>query len=61
MTLAGRRRAVLKNVPEMARAARTDIFHAEHSIASVAHPPNVCLVIGLEEAWPTRTGVEFRT
>ena len=61
MTLAGRRRAVRKNVPEMAPAACTDLFHADHSIASVAHPPNVCLVIGLEEAWPTRTGVEFRT
>ena len=61
MTLAGRRRAVRKNVPEMAPAACTDFFHADHSIARVAHPPNVCLVIGLEEAWPTRTGVEFRT
>ena len=61
MTLAGRRRAVRKNVSEVAPAACTDFFYADHSIASVAHPPNVCLVIGLEEAWPTRTGVEFRT
>lgn len=61
MTLAGRLRAVRKNVPEMAPAACTDFFHPDHSIASVAHPPNVCLLIGLEEAWPTRTGVELRT
>ena len=61
MTLAGRRRAVRKNVSEVAPAACTDFFYADHSVASVAHPPNVCLVIGLEEAWPTRTGVEFRT
>jgi hypothetical protein len=61
MTLARWRRAVRKNVPEMAAAARTDLFHADHSVASVAHTPNVCLVVGLEEARPTRTGVEFRT
>src|SRR5258708_1353852 len=61
MTLAGRRRAVRKNVSEVAPAACTDFFHANHSIAGVAHPPNVCLVIGFEEAWPTGTRVEFRT
>lgn len=61
MTLAGRRRAVRENMSEMTPAARTDLFHADHSIAGVAHPPNVGFVIGLEKAWPTRTGVEFRT
>jgi hypothetical protein len=61
MTLAGRRRALPENVPEMTPAACTDFFHADHSTASVAHPPNVCLVIGLEKAWPTRAGVEFGT
>lgn len=61
MTLAGRGRPVRKNVPEMAPTAPTDLFHADHSIAGVAHPPNVRLVIRFEETWPTRTGVEFRT
>ena len=61
MTLAGRQRAVRKNVSEVAPAACTNFFYADHSVAGVAHPPNVSLVIGLEEAWPTRTGVEFRT
>ncbi len=61
MTLTRRRRTVRKNVPEMATAAPTDLFHADHSIAGVAHPPNVGLVIRLEKAGPTRTGVEFRT
>ena len=61
MVFAGRRWPVRKNVPEMAPAACTDLFHADHSITRVAHPPNVCLVIGLEEARPTRAEVEFRT
>lgn len=61
MTLTRRRRPVRENVPEMAAAARTDLFHADHSIASVAHPPNVGFVIGLEKAGPTRTGVKFRS
>jgi hypothetical protein len=45
----------------MATAAPTHLFHADHSIAGVAHPPNVGFVIRLEEAGPARTGVEFRT
>src|SRR5579864_3699173 len=61
MTLAGRRRAVRKNVSEMAPAARAYLFHADHPIAGVSHSPNVGLVIGLEEARPARPGVEFRT
>lgn len=61
MALARRRRAVREYVPEMATTARTDLFHADHSIAGVAHPPNVGFVIGLENAGPTRTGVEFRS
>lgn len=61
MTLTRRRRPVRKNVPEMAAAARTDLFHTDHSIAGVAHPPNVGFVIGLEKAGPSRAGVEFRT
>ena len=61
MTLTRRRRTVRENVPEMAAAARTDLFHTDHSMAGVAHPPNVGFVIGLEKAGPTRTGVEFRT
>lgn len=61
MTLARRRRPVRENVPEVAATARTDLFHADHSIASVTHPSNVGFVIRLEKAGPTRTGVEFRT
>jgi hypothetical protein len=61
MTLTCRRRPVRKNVPEMAAAARTDLFHTDHSMAGVAYTPNVGLVIGLEKAGPTRTGVEFGT
>ena len=61
MALTRRRRPVRENVPEMAAAARTDLFHTDHSVASVAHPSNVGFVIGLEEAGPTSTGVEFRT
>lgn len=61
MTLASWGRAVREYVPEMAPAACADLFHADHPIAGIAHPANVCLVIGPEEAWPTRTGVEFRT
>ena len=61
MTLAGRRRAVRENMSEMTPAACTDLFHAGHSEAGVAHPPNVGFATGLEKAGPTRTGVEFRT
>ncbi len=61
MTLSRRRRPVWKDVPEMATAAPTHLFHADHSIAGVAHLPNVRFVIRLEKAGPTRTGVEFRT
>lgn len=61
MTFARRWRPVRENVPEMAAAARTNLFHTEHSVASVVHPSNVGFAIGLEEAGPTRTGVEFRT
>jgi hypothetical protein len=61
MTLARRRRPVRKNVPEMAAAARTDLFHTNHSMAGVAYTPNVGCVIGLEKAGPTCTGIEFRT
>ena len=60
MTLTRRRRPVRENVPEMTAAARTDLFHTDHTVASVAHPSNVDFVIGLEEARPTSTGVEFR-
>ncbi len=61
MTLTRRRRPVRKNVPEMTTAAPTHLFHADHSVAGVADPPNVGFVIRLEEAGPPRTGVEFRT
>lgn len=60
MSLARRRRPVRKNVSEMATAAATDLFHADHSIAIVAHPPDVSLVIRFEKAGPTRAGIEFR-
>ncbi len=61
MTLARRRRPVRENVPEVAATARAHLFHADHSIAGVAQPPNVGFVIGLEKTGPTRTGVEFRS
>lgn len=51
MSLTRRRRPIRKTVPEMAAAARTDLFHTDHSIASVAHPPNVGFAIGLEKSW----------
>ena len=61
MALTRGRRSVRKNVPEMATTAPTHFFHADHSIAGVAHPPNVGCIIRLEKTGPTRTGVEFRT
>src|ERR1700728_2732959 len=61
MALTCGRRPVRKNVPEMAATAPTHLFHADHSIAGVAHSPNVGFVIRLEETRPTRTGIEFRT
>jgi hypothetical protein len=59
MTLTGRRRTVGEHVTEMTAAARTDLFHAHHSVAGVAHPPDVPLVERLEEARPAGTGVEL--
>jgi len=60
MTLAGRRRPIRNDMPEMTSAPCTDFFYTGHSITSVAHSPNVGFVIRLEEARPPGTGIELR-
>src|SRR5215469_11366644 len=61
MPLAGGRRAVRENVPEMAAAASTNLFHPHHAVARVAQTADVRLVVRLEKARPTGAGVELRT
>src|SRR5580658_8382437 len=59
MTLAARRRSIRKHVTQMAAAARAHLFHADHSIAAVAHPPDMRFIVGREETRPTRARVEL--
>src|SRR5580658_1248001 len=59
MTLAARRRSIRKHVTQMAAAARAHLFHADHSIAAVAHAPDMRFIVGREETRPTCARVEL--
>src|SRR5215475_12738768 len=61
MTLTGRRRAIGKDVAEMASAARAHFLHPDDSITGVAKAADVRLVVRLEEARPAGARIEFCT
>src|SRR6185437_3168825 len=60
MALARRRRAIGKNVAQVATATRAHLLHSDHSIAGVAKTTDMRLIVGPEEARPTGARVEFR-
>src|SRR5579863_3239797 len=59
VTFAGRRRSVRKNMSEVAAAAGTHLLDTRHAVAAVAHPADVSLVVGAEEARPAGSGIEL--
>ena len=61
MPFPGRPRPVRKHVAEVAAATRADFFDPNHRVPGVGDAPDVGFVVGLEEARPAGTGIEFRT
>ena len=52
--------SIRKHVPQVTSAPGTHFLDAHHSITRVAQALDVRLFVRLEEARPTRTGIEFR-
>src|ERR1700675_714781 len=59
MPLAGGRWPIREYVPQVAAAARTNLFDTHHPVACVPDPLDVQLGEGLEETRPSGAGIEF--